>query len=68
VAGGPHRGAVVSLDVEHLLNHMRACPTRRHAIDILNEAEDFLRALPAKERDHAYRDAEGILEVLPDTD
>jgi hypothetical protein len=55
-------------DVEHLFDHMRAGPTRRHAADFLNNAEGLLRRLPEAERDRAYHAAERILDLLPDED
>ena len=55
-------------DVAHLLDRMRACPTKRHALEILDDAEELLSLLPPAERDGAYRHAHVIIELLHDED
>lgn len=58
----------MSADLDHLLDRLRAQPTRRHAEEIFLASDWVFLGMPTGEIEQAYAQVDEILAGLPDND
>jgi hypothetical protein len=55
-------------DLDHLLDRLRAAPTRKHAEDIFAASDWIFLGMSDDKREHAYAAVDEILACLPGDD